>query len=358
MSGRPRVTSSEQRLSLFVARPGPDPPSMPPSPWSAPAEHRLSTAWRQAQATYGDLGLSEAEFVERAIECLAGRLLEVEAAVSSQSLESLIARTPLDDLFLLLAFRHGDRDASLGVLAGRMAEELPPAFRRCGASPRDAEELAAETAELLLLGSFRRAGQGPGLLRYAARSTLWSWLRAVAAHRWKDHLAAAQRRPDRPIGDDDEGVVLRALPAADAGLDPVTADCVDAVSGALERVARHDTIAHPDLHAFAAATLSRRPHQDLAQRYGVPPSTFSRRRKRGATAVVDGVRAELLQRETPDDFLRMQHQLDLDRLGRAPRLAAAVSSFCRGALRRIGRLVTGSLPGERGPADAVREAGR
>ncbi|MBL8899920.1 MAG: hypothetical protein JNM84_19975 [Planctomycetes bacterium] len=270
------------------------------------------------------------------------RLRAAGVVPDPSSLERAISALPAADFLLAIAFRHGDRDAVLPVLHAELLVHLRRGYRRLGAAPELAETSAQELLENLLFGAFRRSGE-PGFLGYEAKTSLESWAAGIAWHDLRSRGRASARRKVVSEADlranDGEEPSRAPEPAADARREVAAelSDVAPVLRRALDEAATSGAVPERDLEAYVHATLSRRPHQDLAARLAIPPSTFSRRRERGANALANAAKEALLLRVKPKEYLRLQQSLELELSAANAILFETTRAFCRAQRRRLPR---------------------
>ncbi|MBK9387444.1 MAG: sigma-70 family RNA polymerase sigma factor [Planctomycetes bacterium] len=303
---------------------------------------QLLHLFRAGAAKDGGFGLDADSFAFRAIEALEGRLRAAGVVPDPSSLERAISALPAADFLLAIAFRHGDRDAARHVLHRELTLHLRRGYRRFGATPEQAETSTAELIENLLFGAFRRSGE-PGFLGYEAKTSLESWAAGIAWHDLRSRGRASARRKVVSEADlranDGEEQTRAPEPAADARREVAAelSDVAPVLRRALDEAAQGGAVPERDLEAYVHATLSRRPHQDLAARLGIPPSTFSRRRERGANALANAAKEALLLRVKPKEYLRLQKSLELELSAANALLFETTRAFCRAQRRRLPR---------------------
>ena len=309
-------------------------------PWLRDA---LRDIWRCGCVAHEIRGFSFEKFENHAIARLHQRLSNSAAAVDETSWRRLIGCVPAEDFVLSVAFEVGPRQDLVTVLQKKLADSLNRQFRRLKVPANEAETYAHELTEALLFGAFRK-DQTPGLLAYQAKARLGTWLAGVA---W-NHVRARSRTATEPVraessivahGADSPDLPTPTSLARDTHNVAATVEGND-LAPVLERALETATQRVPpeDLESFAVATLSRRPHQDLAVRLGIPPSTFSRRKDRAARVISSAAREALIARLRPRDFMHMQHSLDTEQPDGMTPVISAVRRFCRLQLRRIWRL--------------------
>src|SRR5262249_6004313 len=103
----------------------------------------------------------------------------------------------------------GDFTASLRLL---MKRHGPPVYRPCRGAPRDAA-LADDIHQQVFIEAHRDLG------RFAGRSTIRTWLFAIARHRVLDAAKARSRRGAHVDREADLGGLPDAAPAADERID-------------------------------------------------------------------------------------------------------------------------------------------
>jgi DNA-directed RNA polymerase specialized sigma24 family protein len=281
--------------------------------------------------------LSAPAFCARAKERLSERLADAGLPDTAEHADRLLQTLPAHDFVLAIAFEHGDRDELTRILHTTAMPILERAYRRLGATAQEAEVRAQETTESLVFGGFRRDSQ-PGFHSYQAKSPLASWLVGVAWHDWKMARRTQARTPAAGASLSAAGEALFEMHSDPrnpfAALEQ--AELTQLVEAAMREAVTHRQVEPDDLDAFARATLSRRQHQALAARLGIPPSTFSRRKERGGAAIAAAARATLLARTPPGEFLRLRGELEGSAL-HGNRIAEAARRFCWWALRHLRR---------------------
>jgi DNA-directed RNA polymerase specialized sigma24 family protein len=310
--------------------------------WVVSLRPRLLHLFREAITKRGDFGLEADSFARRAIESLAGRLGAAHVPLDPSSFERAISALPAADFLLVIAFRYGDREAVRHVLHSELQLHLRRSYRRLGASHEQAETYAAELIENLLFGAFRRSGE-PGFLTYEAKTSLASWAAGIAWFDLRSRGRASARQKVAVEADFRAREHSRAPrapePPADARREEAAelSDLAPLIRRALDEAIAASSVPTRDLEAYVYATLSRRAQQDLAARLGIPPSTFSRRRERGAKALGMAAKEALLLSLKPAEYLRVQQSLDLEISASTAALFEMTRSFCRAQRRRLGR---------------------
>lgn len=299
---------------------------------------RLELAWQGAVARSSIRDFSRQTFVERATELLRERLTSAGVPATSTALLRVLDSVPVHGLFLLLAFRHGNKVDSTTALQVELMPLLVRSYRQLGASGEEAERCATDKLESLLFGAFRR-DSSPGFLNYEARSSLDRWIAGVAWHDWRSRRRADSRlaRPMSSVRSTESGEDWPLTIEDDLGRVPSTGqdDVHDLLVSALENARRSGRVRAPDLEAYACSILSRREHRHLAERLGIPPSTFARRKDRAASILAVTAREALLSRLDPLEYARLRESLDLDLKESNRTVLEAVRHFCRLALRKL-----------------------
>jgi hypothetical protein len=300
--------------------------------------------FREGAAKWGGFALEEDSFVRHASAALEKRLHAAGVQPSPESLERAISALPAADFYLAIAFRHGDRERARAVLHAHLEPLLRRGYRRLGIGAEQAETWSAELLESLLFGAFRRSGE-PAFLTYEAQTSIESWASGVVWFDLRSRARATARHKvlaEADLGGRDESA---AAPTREANADArrerqaELEDLAPTIRRALDEAAASGAVPARDLEAYVYAVLSRRQHQELAARLGIPPSTFSRRRERGEQALAAAAKDALLLRLKPAEYLRLQQGLELELSAAHAALLETTRAFCRAQRRRFGRRV-------------------
>jgi RNA polymerase sigma-70 factor len=193
----------------------------------------LRREYEKARERYGSLPLSFDAYAAGVIQRAEARL-DKSRLEASDSLEELLQRTALPDLFLAVACET-DVPGAWETLSRMFLPRLEPVILRRGATPADAEEIVAN-----LPGDLARPvdGGAPYIARYDGSGSLFRWLATVVLRRHADRL---RRNRIKSLDTGADAPDPRSNDPAEHVLDGEAAECLkQALEAAFEKLTRRE----------------------------------------------------------------------------------------------------------------------
>ncbi|MEQ8791506.1 MAG: hypothetical protein RIC55_34905 [Pirellulaceae bacterium] len=277
------------------------------SDWPAPDLQRFAAVRESLRQLAGELtaqvcgrdvsaDLLKARYVPRVWDCIAFHWRRGADDAEPEDMEALVERITGGDLGNRRVETNVLREVTLAeaieqgesMAAEEFEKQYMPGVRRAAQAiggPRAVDVVDNLAADLIL----PRGERPPRIATYRGKTTLASWLRAVAANCWVSHL-----RSQRPAADVQDVQVARDV-AVEASLDE--SDCAVLLRPIFHRVV--ESTATEDRLLLKMLVLDGVPQHRVATSLRVNSGTITRRHQRAAAKILSGVRQTIATGEQP-----------------------------------------------------------